>query len=288
MNIKDPFEEQDAEFISFHDLLLAIAETTDISYQKAAEWLYRLLMKSADASVSWWIKTPLRGVILATREEGNDGSLRIARAAHRGTPYRDKNHEKLFEFQSIGFKFNEITQLLIKHGINITKLPSTQEESAITKGDSFPKWKQTMSYLPFLTHLEAASALASINIDIPCSLSDHEEIELAKHEDLIIRSIVMGELQAQETKGTNDDNKASIVWSIKPADLLTWCLKKDMPYPLPLRQAIVEVTESKLVGIRQELHHLTRAVISISHAQNAETKRRTELDLTYTDGGTWV
>jgi hypothetical protein len=74
----------------------------------------------------------------------------------------------------------------------------------------------------------------------------------------------------------------------RPANSFGYTLTKLFKFAHEWEKHLVEVTESKLVGIRQELHHLTRAVISISHAQNAETKRRTELDLTYTDGGTWV
>ncbi len=60
----------------------------------------------------------------------------------------------------------------------------------------------------------------------------------------------------------------------KPARSFGYTLSKLLKYAHEWEKPIVEETEAALVGIRQEAHHLTRALLSVGFAEQAERKRR--------------
>ena len=66
------------------------------------------------------------------------------------------------------------------------------------------------------------------------------------------------------------DKKDSIS---KPARSFGYTLSKLLKYAHEWEKEIVEETEQQLVGIRQESHHLTRALLSVGFAQQAFSKR---------------
>lgn len=74
-------------------------------------------------------------------------------------------------------------------------------------------------------------------------------------------------------KGKNGkyfDKKESIS---KPAASFGYTISKLHKYAHEWEKEIVEETESRLVGIRQEAYHLTRALLSVGFAEQALAKR---------------
>lgn len=136
----------------------------------------------------------------------------------------------LSDFERYGFKADEIIPFLAAHGIHIGEVAIGD---AVPNIAVFPEWKQTMSLNPFLTHTEAASAFANIDMNVPYWLSENENIALSEWEGVLVRSIAVEELQAEEMGGNQQGN---IKWRIKPSDLIAWCEMKGIPYPLPNRQ----------------------------------------------------
>lgn len=62
----------------------------------------------------------------------------------------------------------------------------------------------------------------------------------------------------------------------KPATSFGYTLTKLYKYAHEWEKLVIEETETSLVRIRQEAHHLTRALISLGHAQKIEDKRKVE------------
>lgn len=62
----------------------------------------------------------------------------------------------------------------------------------------------------------------------------------------------------------------------KPARSFTYTLSKLYKFAHEWEKEIVDETESRLSGIRREAHHLTRALISVGHAEAVEEKRNAE------------
>lgn len=60
----------------------------------------------------------------------------------------------------------------------------------------------------------------------------------------------------------------------KPARSFGYTINKLFKYAHEWEKQIVEETEVQLAGIRQEAHHLTRALLSVGFAEQAESKRR--------------
>ncbi len=67
------------------------------------------------------------------------------------------------------------------------------------------------------------------------------------------------------------DKKEAIT---KPARSFGYTISKLHKYAHEWEKEIVEETENRLVGIRQEAYHLTRALLSVGFAMQAESKRR--------------
>jgi hypothetical protein len=157
----------------------------------------------------------------------------------------------LSDFEHVGFMASEIIPFLANYGINISNVPApSMSESLNLKAETTPEWKQTMSLMPFLTHIEAAYALADFDIDTPCYLSDEAKAFLARKETLIVRAIVSGELAATETDYKEDDyTRTTIAWDIARNDLMAWCAIKGIPYPLPISVAMPQTD----TGLREAL-----------------------------------
>ena len=80
---------------------------------------------------------------------------------------------------------------------------------------------------------------------------------------------------AKRIDGTFFEKKIHIS---KPANSFGYTMTKLFKFAHEWEKPIIWETETKLVGLRQELHHLTRALISIRHAENAEVKRQAKSD----------
>ena len=63
----------------------------------------------------------------------------------------------------------------------------------------------------------------------------------------------------------------------KPANSFGYTLTKLYRYAHEWEKPVIEETEFKLIRFRQEAHHLTRALISLGFAEDAEFKRNNEL-----------
>lgn len=60
----------------------------------------------------------------------------------------------------------------------------------------------------------------------------------------------------------------------KPAGSFSYTLSRLYKFAHDWEKELIEETEVKLTGIRKEAHHLTRALISLGHAEAAEVKRK--------------
>ena len=95
-------------------------------------------------------------------------------------------------------------------------------------------------------------------------------------ENNIMRADWVGiEWTGKTKEGKLFDKKVHIT---KPADSFSYTLSKLYKFAHEWEKELVEKTESKLSGIRQEGHHLTRALLSIGFAEVAEAKRRAKAE----------
>lgn len=145
----------------------------------------------------------------------------------------------LSDFENCGFKAADIFTFLKKHGIEID-LPVGNAEGELTMQEQIPGWKKIMSLQAHLSYKEAAAAFAGIDLIGPGWLSDEAGAELSRWENVLRSAIRSGELLADEVDWDRDGRvgRSAVDWRISPADLAAWCVKKGVPYPLPIAESL--------------------------------------------------
>lgn len=87
MSVKKLLAQQEAGFISLHDVLTRMTEKDGASYQEAATVLYRLIATYPEEWLfMWWTKTALHGVRQATNRDELDAMACLRQAALSGAP----------------------------------------------------------------------------------------------------------------------------------------------------------------------------------------------------------
>jgi hypothetical protein len=96
MSVKKLLAQQEAGFISLHDVLTRMAEIDGASYQQAATVLHRLIAADPDKWLfMWWTKTALHGVRQATNRDESDALACLRQAALSGEPQEELDENEI-------------------------------------------------------------------------------------------------------------------------------------------------------------------------------------------------
>jgi hypothetical protein len=146
-----------------------------------------------------------------------------------------------------GFRADEIYSFIEKHGINLNH-PSGATVEALSGGADareFPNWKHVLAANAYLTEHEAACAFADVDPHAGEWVSDDEQVEVGRYCTLIRRAIVADapseRLDAEPSEFDSRDNPTG--WTIKPAALAAWCVRKRFKYPLPSEDSATAIAD---------------------------------------------
>lgn len=131
------------------------------------------------------------------------------------------------EYERFGFRPAEIVGLLKFHQIPIDLGVEITGEAAPSK--SFPEWKRIMSLEPRLPLREWIFAFIDVDPYQGEFLTDIEQADFQRYEDLLTRAIVRRDLRATE----DITNRNEQTWQIEARALQIWCQAKGIIYPLP-------------------------------------------------------